>query len=181
MCRRYYLQTWPHILCNILINHRSNAKWRIVLASFKKKSKYIYNNLRYQNSLVSKPVKLDYILDCNFYFNMRLIRLKATISVSISITHMRHPKNCCVVTKKGKVQKCNTCGTNWFQTPFNLRHFQILCSLELIFRLKGISRLQHRPIEPLSVRVVINGVDSYLSPARCDRSRDQIYLAVCHE
>lgn len=48
-------------------------------------------------------------------------------------------------------------------------------------RLKGVSTLRNRPIEALSVRVVINGVDAYLSPARCDRSRDKIHLELCHK
>lgn len=40
--------------------------------------------------------------------------------------------------------------------------------------------LRNRPIEALFVRVVINGLDAYLSPARCDRSRDKIHLELCH-
>lgn len=47
-------------------------------------------------------------------------------------------------------------------------------------RLKGVATLRNRPIEALSVRVVINGVDAYLSPARCDRSRDKIHQELRH-
>lgn len=75
----------------------------------------------------------------------------------------------------------NAGGTKRLETQFIPRRFQISPFARTDIRLQGVSTLRNRPIEALSVRDVIDGVDAYLSPARCDRSRDKIHLELCHK